>query len=124
MWWKRPELAEAAHARGHAAEPLQRVEIVQALVEQHAAALALPGRAPAAARVIGLGAKPIGDDPVDAHDLAQFAALNQLLDLQIARLGAHLEHAGEDDLGMSAGARRSAVRRRPCATEIGFSTIT
>src|ERR1035441_335446 len=34
------ELAEAAHASRHSQEPLHGVEIVQALVEQHSAALA------------------------------------------------------------------------------------
>src|SRR5204863_7122287 len=76
---KAPQLAEAAHAFGHADEPLHRVEIVQALVEQHAAAFALPRRPPAAARVIRLGAIPVTVDPVHAHNFAEVALSNQLL---------------------------------------------
>ena len=71
---------------------------MQALIQQDAAAFAFPGRAPATAGVVGLGAKPIGHDPAHAHDLAQFTALNQVPQLQIPRLGAELEHAGKDHL--------------------------
>src|SRR5271166_2716720 len=63
---KTSELAKAAHARGHSAKPLQRVQIVQTLVEQNAAAFTAPSRAPSAARVVSLGAKPVGVDPIDA----------------------------------------------------------
>ena len=101
-------------------QPLHDIQIVQALVQQHAAAFALPGRPPAAAGIIGLGAKPIGHDPAHAHDLAQFAALDQLLDFQIPRLGAQLKHAGEDQLGILFAARQSAVRRRLCARRSVF----
>ena len=51
------------------------------LVQQHAAALALPGRAPAAAGVIRLRAEPVGHNPTHAHNLAQVARLEQLLNL-------------------------------------------
>ena len=55
---ERPEAADRADlARHHAVEhPLEEVEVVRALVRQHAAALARPGRAPAAAVVVGLAA--------------------------------------------------------------------
>ena len=39
----------------------------------NAAAFTFPGGPPAAARVIRFGAKPIGDDPIDADDFAEFA---------------------------------------------------
>jgi hypothetical protein len=71
------ELAKTAHARGHPDQPLKRVKLVQALVEQHAAAFAFPRRAPAAAGVVGLGAEPVRDDPVDAHDFADHTVPNQ-----------------------------------------------
>ena len=95
---KASKLAEAAHATGHADEPLHRVKIVQTLIEQHAAAFPLPRRAPPAARVIGLGAIPVRVDPVDAHDLSEFAALNQFLHLLVTWLGAHLKHAAKNNL--------------------------
>ena len=100
MSWKRPSWQKPRTRAGMPQQPLHGVQVVQALVEQHAAALALPGGAPAAAGVVGLGAEPVGDDPAHAHDLAQFAALDELLDLQVARLGAQLEHAGENLLGI------------------------
>ena len=104
------QLAKAAHARRHAAKPLQHVEIVQALIQQHAAAFALPGRAPTAAGVIGFGAIPIGDDPTQPHDVAEFAALDQLLDFQITRLGTQLEHAGENQLLVFLMRRNQSLR--------------
>ena len=97
------ELAEAAHARGHSAEPLQDIELMEALVEEHAATLALPRRAPTATGVVGLGAEPVGDDPVDADDLAEFASVDQLLDLLIAGFHPELEHPGEDQPRMLPG---------------------
>ena len=76
--WYLPRLQKPRTLRRHAGQPLQQVEVVRALVEQHAAALALPGGAPAAGGVVGLGAEPVGDDPVDAADLAQLAVVDQL----------------------------------------------
>ena len=71
---------------------------MRALVQEHAAALALPGRAPAAAVVVGLRAEPGGDDPVHAGDLSELAALDDLAQLDVVRVGALVEHRGEDDL--------------------------
>jgi phosphoribosylformylglycinamidine (FGAM) synthase PurS component len=48
-----------------------KVEVVRTLVQQHPAPFALPGRAPAAARVVGIRAVPIRDQPAHAHDLTQ-----------------------------------------------------
>jgi hypothetical protein len=74
---KSSQLAKAADALGHAHEPLQGIEIVQTLIQQHAAAFALPGRAPAAARVIRFRPIPVGVDPIDANDVTEVAVLNQ-----------------------------------------------
>jgi len=93
------ELAKAAHARGHPGQPLERVELVQTLIEEHAAAFAFPSGAPAAAGVVGLGTKPVGDDPVHADDRAELARLNELADLRVTRLGAKLEHRAEHLFG-------------------------
>ena len=79
-------LAEAdvgADGGGHAADPLHQVELVRALVRQHAAALAGPRRPPAALVVVLLGAEPVGDDPVHAPQLAQLAALDHLAHLDV-----------------------------------------
>ena len=94
---KPAELAKPAHARRHAAKPLQRVKIMQALVEQHAAAFTFPSGPPAAARIIGLRAIPVGVDPVDADDPAQVFP-DELLDFQVTRFRAQLKHAGENNL--------------------------
>ena len=67
------EVAERAHAGRHAADPLPQVEVVRALVGQHAAALAGPRGAPAAGVIVTLGPEPGGDDVVGALDLTQFA---------------------------------------------------
>ena len=88
----------ALHPGRHADDPLQCVELVEALVEQHAAALALPCGAPVAALIIRLGPEPVGHDPNHANQVAQFAALYQFANLLVARLDAHLEHAGERQL--------------------------
>src|SRR5262249_17078953 len=97
---KAAELAKAADFSGHAQKPLHDVEVMKTLVEEHAAAFTLPGRAPAAAGVVGFGAEPIGHDPAHADDVAQFAALNEFLDFEIPRFGAKLEHAGKDGFGI------------------------
>jgi len=89
------ELTKPAHTRWHPAEPLEHVELVQALIQQHTAALAFPGRAPAAARVISFCPIPIGNNPVHADQLAEFAALNEFADFHVARFDAQLEHARE-----------------------------
>ena len=96
----------AGRSRGyfcrHATEPLEHVEIVQALVDEHAAAFAAPRRAPAAAFVIYLRAEPIGVDPVHAHDLAQRAVGDEFFQQAIFWLHAHLEHGAEDELALAA----------------------
>src|SRR5690606_13352975 len=46
-----------------AGEPLPQVQLVGSLVDEHAAALAAPGRAPLGLVVVALRAPPRGDDP-------------------------------------------------------------
>src|SRR5688572_7457485 len=60
---KPAQLAKAPDPRRTSAQPLQHIQVVRALIEQNAAALPFPGRPPAPAAVVGLGAIPIGDDP-------------------------------------------------------------
>ena len=94
----------AAHLARHTGDPLHRVKLMEALIEQHAAALALPRGAPAATLEIGLAAEPIGHHPDHPHQIAQLTALHQLADLLVARLHAQLEHAAE--LQFRPGCRR------------------
>ena len=95
-----PKLAETAHARRHSEQPLHDIQIVKALVQEDAAALAFPGRPPTAAGVVGLGSKPIGHDPAHPDNLPNLTALDQLLDFEVTRLGAKLEHTREHGLGI------------------------
>ena len=97
---KATELTEAAHARRHSEQPLQHVEIVQALIEQHSAAFAFPGRAPRTAGVVSLAAKPIGVDPVHACDFAEVAVADQRADFFVTRFDAQLKHAAKRELGI------------------------
>ena len=75
---------------------MEQVDLVRALVEERAAALALPCGAPSAAGVVSFGAEPVGDDPIDAHDFAKFAIVDKLLNFLITRFGAELEHGAEN----------------------------
>ena len=81
-------------------EPLEEVEVVRTLVQQHAAALSGPGRAPRTAVVIALGTEPVGDGPVDPDDFAEFAVFDHLLDLPVRLAGALVEHEGETEFGV------------------------
>ncbi len=76
----------------HAANPLPEVQIVRTLVEQNPAAFANPGCAPAAGIVIGLGAVPVSDNPVDAADFAEFPALNHFAQFAVKAVGALVVH--------------------------------
>jgi len=69
---------------------------VGALVEQDATPLALPRGPPASAGVIDLGSEPVGDDPAHPHQLTQLALADELLHLEVPRLGPELEHGGKD----------------------------
>lgn len=92
---KASELHEAAHFGGHSAHPLKDVELVEALVEENAAAFALPCGSPSATGVVGVGSIPVGNDPVDADDFAQFAVCDELADFDVSRLGPKLKHGGK-----------------------------
>ncbi len=90
------EPAESPHARGHAEEPLEEIEIMGTLIEQDAAAFAGPGGPPSPAGIVGGGAKPISDDPIDAPDFAQFARLDERADFPVKRVRPLIEHGGKD----------------------------
>ena len=85
-------MAERLHRLGHSAYPLQKIEIVRALVEKNAAALSRPRRAPVAAVIIILRAVPVGYDPVDALDIADIAAVNHLFHFAENAVCALIEH--------------------------------
>ena len=89
------EPAECAHTNRHAADPLPQIEIVRRLIEQNAAAVRRPCRAPRTGIVITLRAQPIGDDDAGALDAAQLAGVNQPLHFPISGVGALIEHGAE-----------------------------
>src|SRR5690606_37205589 len=66
------------HGRRHPADPLPQVELVGRLVDQHAAALAAPGRAPGALLVVDLRPVPGGDQPAGAADRPDLAGVGDL----------------------------------------------
>ena len=80
---------------GHTGYPLPQIELMRALVEQHAAALAAPGRAPSAGIIICLRAIPVGDEPVEAVQPAVFAALHDFAQLDIHGIRPLIEHQRE-----------------------------
>ena len=90
------EVAERAHARRHAEKPLEQVKIVGALIEQDAAAFALPGGAPAARRVVCFGPVPRRDDPADPLQVPQLASIKELLELLEGRARTQLKHRREN----------------------------
>ncbi len=91
-----PQLTKGRDGTRHAADPLQQVQLMGALIEQDAAAFALPGRPPGAGIIISLGAKPCGNDPVDAAEGTNFTGGNQPFKFFVNGLGALVEHSGED----------------------------
>jgi len=70
---KAAQLATAADARRPTEQPLQGVEVVEAWIEQNAAAPTLPGRPPRAAGEIRFSAKPIGGHPIYPDDFTEAA---------------------------------------------------
>jgi hypothetical protein len=90
------DFAEATDFIGQAEDPLEEIEVVGALIEKHAAAFSAPGSAPSAGGVIVFGAEPIGDNPVDATDGAEFSSLNQFPHFLVVGVGALVEHGSEN----------------------------
>ena len=65
---------------------------MHALIDQRAAALSRPARAPAVHVIVVLRAVPIGDGEVGADDLAEPSALDEALRLRVKRIGALVVH--------------------------------
>ena len=87
--------ALGGHRNRHAADPLPQIQIVRALVEQHAAPFARPCGAPAAGIIIGLRPIPVGDQPVGAFDRTHLARSNDLLHFAVNMIGALIKHHGK-----------------------------
>ena len=120
---KTSELHEAAYFGGHSAHPLEGVELVEALVEENAAAFAFPCGAPSATGVVGVGSIPIGNDPVDADDFAQFTVCDELADFDVSRLGPEVETWRQIWRKDADGSWRSAARRPLCALKLVFRPL-
>ena len=80
-------VAEGSHLHRHAAQPLQQIQLVRTLVQQHAATFSVPGRLPARRIIIALITIPVGDDPVDTSQLPKFAALDHFVKFSVYTVG-------------------------------------
>src|SRR5208282_2503346 len=78
-------------------EPLEQVEVMRTLVQQHAATFTRPGRAPAAARIVEFRAEPVRNGPTDSSNFAKLAALQQRSNLLVEGIRALVEHRGKHD---------------------------
>jgi hypothetical protein len=94
---KATEAAKPLHASRHAEESLPEIELVQRLIEQHSAALSFARAAPGAGSIVRLGAKTVGDGPRNALQAPDFAALEQLQELDVASVGAQGESGSDDE---------------------------
>ena len=93
-------MAGGAHPHGQPTEPLQQIQLMRALIEQHTAALAIPRCAPRPGIVVALRAIPVRHNPDHALDFAQCAAVNQRLRLAVDAVRALVEHHAEGQFGM------------------------
>ena len=84
----------------HAADPLPQVQLMGALIQQHAAAFPCPGSTPCAGIIISLGAVPVGNDPVRTANTAVLAGIHQLLHLAVDVVRALIKHHAVDDIGV------------------------
>ena len=73
---------------------------MRALIEQNAAPFARPRRAPTARGIVGGGAEPIGDGPIDAAYRPERAVTHQIADRDVEWIGALVEHHGENCFGI------------------------
>ena len=96
-------VAEGADPDGQAAEPLEQVQLMGALVQQDAAALAGPGGPPSAGVIVALGAVPVRDQPGDALEGPELAAVDHFLELAVNAVGPLVEHHREGQFRMAVG---------------------
>ena len=80
---------------GHTADPLPQIQLVGALIQQYAAALARPSRTPIAGIVVCLGAIPIRDQPVGTANGAVLAGAHKLPHRAVNMVGALIKHHGK-----------------------------
>ena len=95
-----PVMHEGLHLFREPQDPLPEIQLMRALVQQHAAALAAPGGPPVPAVIIVLAAVPVGDEPVGPADPPVPAALDQLPHLPVHAVGPLIEHHREHGFGM------------------------
>ena len=84
---------------GHTAQPLEQIQLMRALVDQHAAAFSGPGASPSALIVISLRTVPVRDYPVYTLDTAQPAAFDEFLCETVQLVGALVIHYAEYEFG-------------------------
>ena len=76
---------------------------MRCLIDQHTAALAAPGSAPGALVVVALRTPPVRDDPVRPADGADFPVVDDLLESNVERVVALVEHDAEAELRVRLG---------------------
>ena len=91
----------------HSEQPCHQIELVGALVQKHAAALAVPRRPPLAAGIVGLRPKPRGADPVDSGQLAKLSLDQKLSELAVCGPRSLVEHGRKDLLPVAVGGEKS-----------------
>ena len=83
---------KASDTHRQAADPLQQIQLMRALIQEHAAPFSVPGRSPLPGIIVVLRPVPVRDDPVHSFDLSVFSALDQLMHADVNRIGPLIEH--------------------------------
>ena len=109
---KMPHITESPDPFWHSHNPLPDIQIVGALIQEHAAALPVPGGPPAAGIVIGLSPIPVIDNPDKPLDLPKRSLLNQGPKLPVERVGALIIHDPEHCPALSGRMIHPAHARR------------
>ena len=91
------------HIHGHPAQPLEQVQLMGGLVDQHAAALPGPGSSPGAGIVVFLGSPPAGDHPAHPADIPDGALLQNGLHLLVKGVHSLVKHHAEHQLWLLGG---------------------
>ena len=84
----------------HTANPLPQIQVMRALIEQNAAALARPRGTPRARIIVRLVPVPVGNNPAGAPDRPQRAGIHDLLHFAVDVICPLIEHHAEHDVGM------------------------
>ena len=85
-------MTEGTYLRRHPAQPLQQIQLMRALIQQHAAAFSVPCSLPARRIIIALGAIPVSHDPIHTLQRSKLTAFNHLMELSVDTIGSLVQH--------------------------------